>query len=243
MCICEITGAIFGIICILVGQYSVSRILSTILDSFGYILFIINYHFIMRLLTIDRFLAFYLNITYRVSLPPAKVLKLIKIVVSVSVIPTITFAVLIYLGEVILERLGSISFVSYLTFDAIYILTAIATYTYMLKVYKRQLKMRRNSQCTVYKENFNHLIRSLLIITFIIFAIIPDFYNMTRIYKIIDSHDTIADVASIFYRVRRMIDPLIYIFFSDCQNISQNYQTKRYSTSTIRSTSSSSNAC
>ena len=241
LCVCEMTGAVFGITCAIVDQYRVSRILSSICNSFGYIFFMINYYFIMTLLTIDRFLVFYLNVKYHIRFPPAKVLKMIQIVIAISLIPTITFAVLILLVKISLEQLGSICFVSYLIFDAIYILIAIATYTYIFKVYKRQVKMRRNS--TRNKENFNHLIPGLIIITFITFAIIPDFYNMTRIYKIINSHETIADIASVFYRVGWMVDPLIYIFFSNCQKRYRNYKSKSYSSSTIKNTKGSCEVC
>ena len=137
----------------------------------------------MTLLTIDRFLVFYLNIMYHIRFLPAKVVKSIQIVVVISLMPTIIFAVLILLGKISLKQLGSICFVSYLIYDAIYILTARTTYIYICRVYKRQINIRRNSQCTRKKENFNHLIPSVIIITFIIFAIIPDFYNMTRTYK------------------------------------------------------------
>ena len=243
LCLCEMTGAVLGITCAIVDQYSVSRILSSICDSFGYIFFMINYYFIMTLLTIDRFLVFYLNIRYHIRFPPAKVLKMIQIIVAISLIPTITLAVLILLQKISLARLGSICFVSYLIFDAIYILVAITTYTYIFKVYKRQVKMRKNSQCTRNKENFNHLIPSLIIITFIIFAIIPDFYNMTRTYKIIKSHDAIADVASVFYRVGWMVDPLIYIFFSNCQRRYRNYKSRSYSSSTTKNTKASCEVC
>ena len=174
LCVCEMTGAVFGITCSIIDQYSVSRILSSIFDSFGYIFFMINYYFIMALLTIDRFLVFYLNIRYHIRFPPAKVVKSIQIVVAISLMPTIIFAVLISLGKISLKQLGSICFVSYLIFDGIYILIAITTYTYIFRVYKRQVNMRRNSQCTRNNEKFNHLIPSLIIITFIIFAIIPD---------------------------------------------------------------------
>ena len=237
------TGAVFGITCSIIDQYSVSRILSSIFDSFGYIFFMINYYFIMALLTIDRFLVFYLNIRYHIRFPPAKMVKSIQIVVAISLMPTIIFAVLISLGKISLKQLGSICFVSYLIFDGIYILIAITTYTYIFRVYKRQVNMRRNSQCTRNNEKFNHLIPSLIIITFIIFAIIPDFYNMTRTYKIINSHDTIADVASVFYRVGWMVDPLIYIFFANCQRRYRNYQSKSYSSSMTKNTKASCEVC
>ena len=137
----------------------------------------------MTLLTIDRFLVFYLNITYHIRFHPVKVVKSIQIVVVISLMPTIIFAVLISLGKIGMKQLGSICFVSYLIFDAIYILIAGKTYIYIFRAYKRQINIRRNSECTRKKETFNHLIPCLIIITFIIFAIIPDFYNMNRTYK------------------------------------------------------------
>ena len=39
LCVCEMTGAVLGITCAIVDQYSVSHILSSICDSFGYIYF------------------------------------------------------------------------------------------------------------------------------------------------------------------------------------------------------------
>ena len=61
-------------------------------------------------------------------------------------------------------------------------------------------------------ERFKLLIPSLIVATFIIFNIIPDFFLTAVNDQIIQVSKTVKEIPFIFYRLGRMADAFIYIF-------------------------------
>ena len=217
LCVCELVGALFTITSYLFEFY-VSLLATDIIFCFENIFTMLNYYFIMALLTIDRLLVFYLNIRYASRFNFKKLLKLIFSVVTISFVTTITILILIALRERTWQQFESVIYIMFLSFDIGYIILAIVTYTYIFIVYRRHLKLKKDTLGGNNKEHFKLLVPSLIIGTFVIFFILPDFLNVTYRYNlIIYSNDLVTYVATILYRIGWIVDPLIYIFYSNCK--------------------------
>ena len=217
LCIWELAGALFTITSYLFEFY-VSLLATEIIFCFENIFTMLNYYFIMALLTIDRLLVFYLNIRYASRFNFKKLLKLIFSAVTVSFVTTITILILIILRKRTWQQFESVIYIMFLSSDIAYILLVIVTYTYIFKVYRRHLKLKKNIQGGNNKEHFKLLVPSLIIGTFLIFFILPDVLNVTYRYNlVIYSNDLITYVATILYRIGWIVDPLIYIFYSNCR--------------------------
>ena len=82
LCGCELSGALlYGVFYIC--KLYVSEIILEVIFCFKIIYLSPIYYFIMYLLTIDRFLVFYLNIRYNVCVTSTKLIKLIIIIVTI----------------------------------------------------------------------------------------------------------------------------------------------------------------
>ena len=217
LCACELAGASFTITSYLFEFY-VSLLATDIIFCFENIFTMLNYYFIMVLLTIDRLLVFYLNIRYASRFNFKKLLKLIFSAVTVSFVTTVTILILIVLRKRTWQQFESVIYIMFLSFDIPYILLAIVTYSYIFIVYRRHLKLKKNIQGSNNKEHFKLLVPSLIIGTSLIFFILPDVLNVTYKYNlIIYSNDLVTYVATILYRIGWIVDPLIYIFCSNCK--------------------------
>ena len=224
LCACELTGALFTITSYLFEFY-VSLLATDIIFCFENIFTMLNYYFIMVLLTIDRLLVFYLNIRYASRFNFKKLLKLIFSAVTVSFVTTVTILILIVLRKRIWQQFESVIYIMFLSFDIPYILLAIVTYSYIFIVYRRHLKLKKNIQGSNNKEHFKLLVPSLIIGTSLIFFILPDFLNVTYRYNlIIYSNDLVTYVATILYRIGWIVDPLIYIFYSNFKRKRKNHE-------------------
>ena len=58
------------------------------------------------------------------------------------------------------------------------------------------------------------MVPSLIIITFIIFTIIPDLLRITTVFGVIPAKGILPNLTSIFYKIGWLMNPLIYIFNS-----------------------------
>ena len=217
LCVCELAGALFTITSYLFEFY-VSLLATDIIFCFENIFTMLNYYFIMALLTIDRLLVFYLNIRYASRFNFKKLLKLLFSGATISFVTTITILILIALRKRTWQQFENVIYVMFLSFDIAYILLAIVTYTYIFVVYKRHLKLKKNIQGSNGKKHFKLLVPTLIIGTFFIFFILPDVLNVTYRYNlVIYSNNLVTYVATILYKIGWIVDPLIYIFYSNCR--------------------------
>ena len=224
LCVCELAGALFTIFSYLLEFY-VSLLATDILFCFENIFTMLNYYFIMTLLTIERLLVFYLNIRYASRFNFKKLLKLLFSGATISFVTTITILILIALRKRTWQQFENVIYIMFLSFDIVYILLAIVTYTYIFIVYRRHLKLKKNIQGSNNKEHFKLLVPSLIIGTSLIFFILPDFLNVTYRYNlIIYSNDLVTYVATILYRIGWIVDPLIYIFYSNFKRKRKNHE-------------------
>ena len=223
LCICELTGAALLIAVGVFEQY-VSLLVADIIFCFTEIFTLFNYYFIMGLLTIDRFLAFYLNLKYQFHFSPSKALKLLVIATLVCLLITVMVAVLVSKQMIMRSQLHNSLFFFYVSFDAVYIFLAIGAYSFIFRVYRRQLKFQKDSQ---------RVRNTLIIVTFIIFISIPNIINTVYRQEISTTNKAIVYVAFTFYRIGWLIDPLIYIFFSACSKTTKQVKEKTRSMSLI----------
>ena len=211
LCLCELSGAVFSI-CFYMLKYHISMIVLVIIVCSTIIFNTLNYYFIMAILTLDRLLVFYFNIKYQFYVSQKRVLRSIISFVTISFITTIACAILISLKKVTLREIDRGSCALFLMFDVAYMVLAAGTYCYIFLKYKRQLKLRKNNAVARNKDHFRLLIPSLIILTFILFTIIPDFLRTAVKFKIITSYEISVYVNLFCYKIGWFIDPLIYIF-------------------------------
>ena len=96
----------------------------------------LTYQFIMGLLTVDRFLVFYLNIRYKVYITSSKLIKLIIGTVPTFLLTAIISSVLVATLKVTKQRLDNIFDPLYLMIDVVYIFLTAATYVYISMLYR-----------------------------------------------------------------------------------------------------------
>ena len=211
LCLCELSGAVFSI-CFYMLNNHISMIVLVIIVCSTIIFNTLNYYFIMAILTLVRLLVFYFNIKYQFYVSQKRVLRSIISFVTISFITTIACAILISLKKVTLREIDRGSCALFLMFDVAYMVLAAGTYCYIFLKYKRQLKLRKNNAVARNKDHFRLLIPSLIILTFILFTIIPDFLRTSVKFKIITSYEISIYVNLFCYKIGWFIDPLIYIF-------------------------------
>lgn len=182
--------------------------------SLFFILFIrFTYHSTMTILTIDRFLVFYLNIRYLTIWPPQRLLKLLVFIHVISFSIYICFVCLISLRVIEWKHLTEILFIPYFVWDVIYIVLVAATYFYIFCVYKKHKKQVKHFKANN-KEHFKLLIPTLLIVTFTTFVCIPDFINIFTYFQFLQGKVLMFHKLAVFYQIGWLIDPLIYIYDS-----------------------------
>ena len=144
LCGCELSGALlYGVFYIC--KLYVSEVILEVIFCFKIIYFSPTYYFIMYLLTIDRFLVFYLNIRYNVCVTSTKLIKLIIIIVTIFLATTIIFSALIVTPNFTLQWLNhGITSLLFIV-DITYIFVVAATYIYIFMVYRQQSRMRKSN--------------------------------------------------------------------------------------------------
>ena len=80
-------------------------------------------------------------------------------------------------------------------------------------------RMRKHIQSIKSKNNFNLLVLSLIIVTFIAFIIIPNLLSWAVTHGLIRFNEILFYLSVVFYKIEFLIDPLIYIFNSRLMRI------------------------
>ena len=214
LCLYELLTGLLTILYHAVGHNVTSKIVaSKLLDviiCLTDIFLALNYYFIMVLLTADRFLAIYLNIKYQFYLPPKRIMRLVAIVFMILLACATTASVLIVFNKMNRLYHWNMLYVLFVILDISYIVLVISVYTYIFRVFKRQKKLQTNRANDT--DSFKILIPSLLIVTFVIFTIIPDLFLTGAYHQIYYVSDTMHKIPFIFFRLGHIVDPLIYIF-------------------------------
>ena len=213
LCGFELFGALLYCV-IYICMFFVSDITLDVLFCFVLIFTAPNCYFIMGLLTIDRFLVFYLNIRYKFYVISAKVIKLIISTAVICLANTIIFPVLIATKKIAIQWVVRGIFAVFFIIDFANIFLTLVTYIYIFMVYRQQSRLRKNNQSIRITNHFKLLVPSLIVITFIFFTIILNLVKSAVIYGILTVNEIFFHLSPVLYLVAWLINPLIYIFNS-----------------------------
>ena len=161
----------------------------------------LTYQFIMSLLTVDRFLVFYLNIRYKVYITSSKLIKLIIGTVPTFLLTAIISSVLVATLKVTKQRLDNIFDPLYLMIDVVYIFLTAATYVYISMLYRQHSRTKKNNQCIRRKDQFKLLVSSLIKVTFIAFNITPDLLRGNVIYGLVPFNEMFISLSFMFHLI------------------------------------------
>ena len=157
LCGCELSGTLLcGVLYLC--RLHVSKIMLEVISCFRITYFAPAYYFIMFLLTIDRFLVFYLNIRYKLYFTSTKAIKVIISTVTLFLATTIIFSVLIVTQKLTLYWFNHGIATLILTVDIVYIFVVAATYIYTFMAHRQQSRTRRNNQYIRSNDHFKLLV-------------------------------------------------------------------------------------
>lgn len=187
-----------------------NRIVSIIVGEFFNVFTTLVYYTLMVLLVLDRFLVFYLNIKYPLY---CTTLNLLKVVISFVLLLFLTFILVAVLRvtELLQRRTHFwIFYTSFLILDLCYFLFVAFSYTYIFLVYQRQVKKNKQIVWRERKDRFKLLIPSLIILSFLLFNILPDFIVTIRNICSLPISTELNSALQILYRIGFLMDPVIY---------------------------------
>ena len=148
LCVSELSGAL---LCgfMYITRLQTSKITSQIMLCFIVIIFTPCYYVIMGLVTIDRFLAFYLNIRYKIYVTLTKLMKLTIGAVITFFTTAIVFSVLIVTQKVTMQWLNNNKILPlFMIIDVAYIFLTVATYIYIY-IYSLYIDNNQESERTI----------------------------------------------------------------------------------------------
>jgi len=204
---------------------------STIQVNFAYyniIILALDYYlavllwFFMVTLTVDRFLAFYLDLKYRVYITPGRMLKFILISSSIISIVALPISI-VFLWKHFFQHsfkeffdFSKTQHIILTMFYMLYLILAIVTYVYIFIKYKRR-KIVTVNLSSRRKKGFNTIVPTLIILTYLLFIVVPQSFYVVMMYVSLplppSSYHIIADIRVLVYFLGFISDPLIYIIY------------------------------
>lgn len=187
-----------------------NRIVSIIVGEFFNVFTTLVYYTLMVLLVLDRFLVFYLNVKYPLY---CTTLNLLKVIISFVLLLFLTFILVgvLRVTELLQRRTHFWIFhTSFLIIDVCYFLFVALSYTYIFLVYQRQGKKNKQIVWRERKDRFKLLIPSLIILSFLLFIILPDFIFTIRNICSLPIGTELNSALQILYRIGFLMDPVIY---------------------------------
>lgn len=199
---------------------------ATYITMFQWTTFTIGYFLAMILLTIDRFLAVYLNLRYHLYWSEKKAITTIAIAWLLSILFGITVQNIVSMN---IDNIITFATIYYLPLvEVIVLLIAILTYGYFYKQMQRHKRQRPSvSRSETTKQNTagevqvkekhrtgGFYVPALIMITFVVFIILPDqVYFFTTILNV-KIPDYVVQILSLAYIFAYISDGMIYIFLS-----------------------------
>ena len=171
------------------------------------------YYSFMILLTSDRFFVFYLSMKYPIYCTPRKLLKIIISVVVVPMVLILILAVAIQFELINYLNMSIITQYVYISVDTLYIMIVIVTYTYIFVQFRRRKKLKRNMSLARRKSqnHFNLKLPTLIIATFILFNVCPNFLGIFNKNSPQDGLSIELVIPHLMYLLGWIADPLIYV--------------------------------
>ena len=218
-------------------EYGVQKSIRKHITIFRRIAVLLMYYFIMIYVTLDRFFAIYLNIKYGIYWSPVKTKRLIFFTSLVSIVASVLVSVTWFQAQWSVTTFVYVYL--YPPFMVAFIICAVVTYSYIvIKIIanqKREDKLRkqvaRNDKNYTpeirQKSKFTIFVPTLIILTFILFMVIPNFIHMTN--KFIPTLPTyLVDINWILFPLGFISDAVVYIFSVNAlRNIFNKYIRKR----------------
>ena len=226
-------------------EYGVEKSVRKHIAIFRRVALLLMYYFIMIYITIDRFFAIHLNIKYRVYWSPVKTKSLIFFTSLVCITASTLVSVTWFQTE--WSVTAFIYVYLYPPFMIVFMICAVITYSYIVKkIIKNQKKedalrkqvCRKNTKHfpqVQRKSRFTILVPTIIILTFILFMVIPNFMHM--IHKNTSKlPNYIIDINWILVPLGFIADAVVYIIsVNTIRNLFNKYIRKK--SITISSTS------
>ena len=173
----------------------------------------ILYYSFMIFLTSDRFLVFYLNMKYPIFCTHKRLLKIIFSVVAFPMIPVLILALAIQFELINRLNMSIIVQYVYITIDTFYMGIVIITYTYIFVKFRRQKKLRKNMSFIGRRkqDHFNLKLPTLIIATFILFTVCPNFMVIFILNSPEDGFSIEPELLHVIYVLGWTADPLIFV--------------------------------
>ena len=194
---------------------------------FAYVVFMLFLHAavipaymaLMILITVDRFLIFFLNLKYDLHWSRTK--NRIALVLMAFIALLFFISILIYAWEgtfYISSKFVHIqsTLVTYIypIFQGVFVIFAVFTYSFIFVKHKKSVRARQSGNATNIKSHnqFKTIVPTLIILTYFFSAIIPGIIQLFILFSIIPSTQVSNSVIFIFISLGLIADPLIYIF-------------------------------
>ena len=168
---------------------------------------------LMVLITIDRFQVFYLNLKYTLYWSRRKtriVLITLCILSLLSYIPAAIHG--LKNRQDVLSKL--VRYI-YPVFEMIFMIAAFGTYIFIFRKHKRslasQLKRHGDNKHKRLNNKFRLSVPTLIILTYFIFLVIPNFVKLCSSLKVI-AMPKLVPIAYFLTPAGYLVDPVIYIF-------------------------------
>ena len=176
------------------------------------------YHSYTILLTLDRFFIFYFNVRYSVRCKPRTLLKCIYTILAFSLV--LAFAVIASSSfkREKYQEIQAILFLVYIGLGTLFILLAVITYTYIFEKYRRHKKRKLSVTSTKEKDQFKHIIPTIIIVNHILFTVFPSFMFLFMKLNFLEANEIMIGIMKLMYRLGWLADPLIYVFGTNSLN-------------------------
>ena len=184
---------------------------------FQRIAILLIYYFIMIYITLERFAAIYLNLKYGVYWSLRKTKRLIFFTSLFCIVAFISVSATWHKDQ---RNVDTFAYVYlYPAFMVVFIICAVITYSYIaMKIVKRgdtitkEVRGEKNEKRIPRLQRKTILIPTLIILTFIVFMVVPNFMLMVHYVGISKLSTTIIDTNWILFPLGFIADAVIYIF-------------------------------
>ena len=176
------------------------------------------YHSYTMLLTLDRFFIFYFNVTYSVRCKSRTLLKCIYTILALSLVLALAVVASSSFKREKYQEIQAKLFLVYIGLGTLFILLAIITYTYIFEKYRRHKKRKLSVTSTKRKDQFKHIIPTIIIVNHIVFTVFPSFMFLFLKLNFLEANDIMIGIMILMYRLGWLADPLIYVFGTNSLN-------------------------
>ena len=178
----------------------------------------ILYYSFTSFITLDRFFVFYFTVTYSIRCKPRTLLKCIYTILVISLVLALVLIASSSFEREKYQKIQGIMFFIYIALDVLFILIAVITYTYIFTKYRQHKRNLSINTRRKEKDQFKHIIPTMIIVTHILFTVLPNFMFFFMKLNILEATATMIGIMKLMYRSGWFADPLIYVFGTSSLN-------------------------